>query len=76
MPTKKKKKSKVKKYLKDWDTSIAEMKSERSGAYQTHEGGPILNSRDSWMRDPFSKTADKVSRSLRGKKLPVSRKKK
>lgn len=67
MPAKKKK-SKVKKYLKDWDTSIAEMKSKRSGAYQTHKGGPILNSRDSWADDPFSKAADYFSKQLKKEK--------
>lgn len=41
-------------------------KAKKPGAYQTHKGGPILNSRDSWLIDPFSKTADVVSKKLRG----------
>lgn len=69
MPAKKKTSTgaKVKKYLYNWDKSIVKMKSKRSGAYQTHKGGPILNSRDSWADDPFSKAADKISKSSRKK---------
>ena len=43
-------------------------KASRSGAYQTQKGGPILNSRDSWLADPFSKTADKVVSAIKKKK--------
>jgi len=69
MPAKKKK-SKFRKYSE----AVKKGKSKKPGAYQTHKEGPILNSRKSLIRDPFSRAVDKISKKMRAS--PMNRKRK